>query len=56
MLQKQKRYQHWGSNNGTPVVMWTDWFDVPNNCTEEPYQLKGFKGNHLKNEYRTIEV
>ena len=49
---RQKRYQYWGRVNGVSQIMWTPWFkyDGP----EEPIQLKGFKGNHLNNEYRTI--
>ena len=50
---RQKRYQYWGSINGVPQIMWTKWFDY--NGPEEPIQHKGFKGNHLLNEYRTIE-
>lgn len=53
MKVRQKRFQYWGSLNGTPVKMWAKWFDY--NGEEEPIQLKGFKGNHLLNEYRTIE-
>jgi hypothetical protein len=52
MKVKQKRFQYWGSIDGIPQIMWSDWFDY--NGPEEPIQLKGFKGNHLKNEYRTI--
>lgn len=49
---RQKRFQYWGSIDGIPQIMWSDWFDY--NGPEEPIQLKGFRGNHLKNEYRTI--
>lgn len=45
---RQKRYQYI-TNQG---VKWTPWFNWSGE--EEPIQLKGFKGNHLKNEYRTI--
>ena len=24
---RQKRYQYWGSVNGKPQIMWTDWFN-----------------------------
>lgn len=51
---RQKRYQYWGSVNGKPQIMWTEWFNY--NGPEEPIQHKGFKGNDLKNEYRTIEL
>jgi len=50
---RQKRFQYWGSTNGVPSIRWTAWFDFDG--TEESVQLKGFKGNHLINEYRTIE-
>lgn len=46
----QKRYQYWGVVNGVPQIMWTPWF--PYNGDKEPIQLKGFKGNYLKNEYK----
>ena len=52
MKQRQKRYQYWGSVNGTPTILWTNWFNYSG--PEEPIQMKGFKGNHLRNEYRTI--
>lgn len=49
---RQKRFQYWGSVNGIPQKMWSAWFkyDGP----ESNIQLKGFKGNHLLNEYRTV--
>ena len=50
---RQKRYQYWGSINGVPQILWSEWFDSKG--LEEPIQMKGFKGNNLKNEYRTIE-
>jgi hypothetical protein len=46
---KQKRYQY-RTKDG---VKWTSWFNFDG--PEEPIQLKGFKGDHLKNEYRVIE-
>lgn len=54
MKQRQKRFQFWGSLNGKPQIMWSGWFnwDGP----EEPIQHKGFKGNDLLNEYRTITI
>ena len=51
---RQKRYQYWGSVNGKPQIMWTDWFNYDG--PEDKIQQKGFGGNHLLNEYRTIEV
>ena len=53
MQVRQKRFQYWGSINGVPQKMWSEWFDYDG--PEEPIQLNGFKGNHLKNEFRTIE-
>ena len=50
---RQKRFQYWGSINGIPQIMWSEWFD--HHGDEDPIQLKGFKCNNLKNEYRTIE-
>lgn len=53
MQVRQKRFQYWGSINGTPQKMWSEWFPW-DNSSEEPIQLKGFKGNHLKNEYKEV--
>lgn len=50
MKQRQKRFQFWTRIG----IQWTKWFEY--NGPEEPIQLKGFGGNHLLNEYRTIEV
>lgn len=52
MLQKQKRYQRFTREGKS----WTPWFNVSMNTVEEPIQIKGFKGNHLLNEYRTVKV
>lgn len=53
---RQMRYQYWGLVNGKPQKCWTKWFDVIFSKGEEPkIQLKGFKGDDLLNEYRTIE-
>lgn len=52
MKQRQKRYQR-RTKNG---VEWTPWFNVSSNHVEEAVQMKGFKGDNLLNEYRTIEV
>lgn len=49
---RQKRFQYWGSVNGIPQVMWTEWFDYSG--PEEKIQQKGYGGKHLLNEYRTI--
>lgn len=50
------RYQYWGLVNGKPQKCWTKWFDIIFDRGEEPkIQLKGFKGDDLLNEYRTIE-
>lgn len=50
---RQKRFQYWGSLDGIPMKMWSDWFDY--NGPEDKIQQKGFKGNDLLNEFRTIE-
>jgi hypothetical protein len=50
---RQKRFQYWGSVNGKAQKLWTEWFDY--NGPEEKIQQKGYGGNHLINEYRTIE-
>jgi len=50
---RQKRFQFWGSVNGKPQKLWTEWFDY--NGPEEDIQQKGFNGNHLLNEFRTIK-
>jgi hypothetical protein len=44
----QKRYQYWTKEG----IKWTSWFKC--SSTEEALQLKGFKGNNLKNEYRKL--
>ena len=50
---RQKRFQYWGSVNGVPQKLWTEWFDYSG--PEEKIQQKGYGGNHLLNEYRTVE-
>lgn len=45
---KQKRYQIRTANG----IEWTEWFNYDG--PEEPIQLKGFKGDHLLNDYRDI--
>lgn len=52
----QQRYQYWGLVDGKPQKCWTKWFDVIFPKKEKsPIQYKGFKGNNLLNEFRTIE-
>lgn len=46
-----KRYEYWAFEDGKAVKKFTNWFDWSSDMTE-PIQLKGFKGNHLVNEYR----
>ena len=46
-----KRFQYWGTENGKPVKKWTDFFSWHSDM-RDPIQLKGFKGNHLRNEYK----
>ena len=53
MKVRQKRFQYWGSVNGKAQKLWTEWFNY--NGPEEKIQQKGYGGNHLLNEYRTIE-
>jgi hypothetical protein len=50
MKVKQKRYQY-RTKSG---IEWTQWFDCDSDL-DDPIQLKGHKGNDLKNEYRVIE-
>ena len=52
--QLQKRYQYYASENGKPVIKWTEWFNCSNKSNKEKIQLKGFKGNDLLNEYREV--
>lgn len=54
MKVRQKRFQYWSLVNGKPQKVWSEWFDY-NGC-EESIQQKGYKGNHLLNEYRTVEA
>ena len=49
---RQKRFQYWGRLNGVPCILWSAWFNY--NGPEEKIQLKGFKGNDLLNEFRTV--
>jgi len=49
---RQKRFQYWGTINGKPQKLWTKWFKF--NGPEYPVQLKGYKGDSLLNEFRTI--
>lgn len=46
-----KRYQYWGSENGKPIKKWSDFFFWDSDL-RDPIQLKGYKGNHLINEYK----
>ena len=46
----KKRFQYWASEQGKPIKKWTEWFNWDSD-NREPIQLKGFKGNHLLNEY-----
>lgn len=43
----QKRFQYWGRSG----KCWSEWFNWDSD-NRDPIQLKGFKGNHLLNEYR----
>jgi hypothetical protein len=46
-----KRYEYWSSENGKPIKKFTSWFEWHSDM-RDPIQLKGFKGNHLRNEYK----
>lgn len=50
----EKRYEYWGSEGGKPVKKFTSWFNWESTLTD-PIQLKGFKGNHLRNEYKEVD-
>lgn len=58
MLRKRirKKYQCWSSNHGVPVIDWTPWFFVSDNCTREPYQSKCKGGKTLENKYDEVWV
>lgn len=47
----EKRYEYWAFENGKAVKKFTEWFFWGSDLLE-PIQQKGYKGNHLKNEYR----
>ena len=49
MPQRQKRYQRWTKEG----IKWTPWFNITGE-SDEPVQMKCFKGITLKNEYRTV--
>ena len=53
-----KRYEYWASENGKPVIKWTEWFNYSPNDellerfqTQEKYQLSCSK---LRNEFRIV--
>lgn len=48
-----KRYEYWSSEDGKPVKKWTSFFKWDSDIRDE-IQLKGFKGNHLHNEYKEL--
>lgn len=54
MKVRQKRFQYWGFKDGKAQKLWTEWFNYSG--PEEKIQQNGYSGNHLFNEYRTIEV
>ena len=45
-----KRYEYWGSENGTPMKKWTRWFKWYSSI-RNPIELKLYKGDALKCEY-----
>ena len=46
----KKRFQYWGRKDGKVEKMWSEWFKWDSD-NRDPIQLKGFKGDHLLNEY-----
>lgn len=47
----KKRFQFWGRNkDGKVEKMWSQWFEWDSD-NRDPIQLKGYKGDHLLNEY-----
>ena len=46
----KKRFQFWGRKDGKVEKMWSEWFKWDSD-NRDPIQLKGFKGDHLLNEY-----
>ena len=47
----KKRFQFWGRKDGKVEKMWSEWFKWDSD-NRDPIQLKGFKGDHLLNEYK----
>ena len=41
-----KRYQYWGSENGQPKILWTDWYEW-----DSDYQPKFQLGRKLLNDF-----
>jgi hypothetical protein len=48
-----KRYEYWAFEDGKAVKKWTNYFPWDSTLTD-PIQLKGYKGNHLRNEYKVL--
>jgi hypothetical protein len=48
-----KRFQYWAFEDGKPLKKWTDWMEWKSDI-RDPIQQKGYKGNHLLNEYKEI--
>ena len=46
----KKRFQFWGRKDGKVEKMWSQWFKWDSD-NRDLIQLKGFKGDHLLNEY-----
>ena len=47
----RKRFQYWGRKDGVVQKLWSEWFEWKSD-NRDPIQLKGYKGNHLLNEYQ----
>lgn len=46
----KKRFQYWGRKDGKVEKMWSQWFGWDSD-NRDTIQLKGYKGDHLLNEY-----
>ena len=47
----KKRFQFWGRKDGKVEKMWSQWFEWDSDNRDQ-IQLKGYKGDHLLNEYK----
>ena len=47
-----KRYEYWAYEDGKAVKKWTRWFKWSSSSSREKVELKGYKGDVLRCEYR----